>query len=159
MTATERRTTASAESSRPPNGRSKTKPPRPNAERIPDTAKLPQAAQPKPNTPKFYNPIALYNLWKPVRRADAASGLFRARGPANWVVETFGAVEGAYKSFFALVKNGDPDARTPRIVPETRFFAIPGCSAFSVKRGEVILAPQIFGGVGESLVFSIPSKY
>lgn len=118
-----------------------------------------EAGAPAPNTPKFYNPIALYNLWKPVRDVDKAASLFRARVPANWVVETFGGVEGAYRSFFALIKNGDQNARTPRPVPETRFFAIPGCSAFSVRRGEVILAPQIFGGTGESLVFSIPPTY
>lgn len=111
----------------------------------------------KPNQKRFLNEIDIYNLWKEVRQSDAANSLFRAKVPANWVLETFKAVIGAYKSFFTLVKNGDYDARPPKLAPEWLFQAIPGCSAFSVKNGEAVLAPEIFGR--DTLVFKAPAVY
>ncbi len=82
---------------------------------------------------------------RPLRGQDASDGLFRAKVPANWVLETFKAAVAGYKSFFALVKNGDPDARTPKSRDAGYFQAIPGCSAFSKKGNRMVLAPEIFG--------------
>jgi hypothetical protein len=110
----------------------------------------------KPNVKRFFSEIDLYNIWKERRKADAADDQFRAQIPANWVLETFKSAVGAYKSFFALVRNGDPDARTPGPRPEWHFQAIPGCSAFSVKKDCLVLAPEIFP---EMLSFPIPLVY
>jgi len=111
------------------------------------------------------DPQELYLLWGPQRTADAqplpdypgVASQFRSKIPANWVLETLKSVVSAYKSFFALKKNADPDARTMRDRPEWRFQAISGCSAFSIKAGRIVLAPEIFGL--ETLSFPIPPKY
>lgn len=123
----------------------------------------------KPNVKRFFSEIGLYKPWQTVRQQDVENNLFRGTIPANWVVETFKAATGAYKSFFALIKNGDPDARTPGERPAWRFQAIPGCSAFSIKQYPVVsegktlfqpwvvLAPEIFGK--DTLSFPIPAVY
>lgn len=111
----------------------------------------------KPNGKRFLNEIDLYSLWKEVRETDAAKNLFRARIPANWVLETFRAAMAGYQSFFELVKKGDLDACPPEPTPEWLFQAIPGCSSFSVRQGKVSLAPTIFGA--ETLLFPIPPQH
>jgi hypothetical protein len=112
----------------------------------------------RPNSKKFLSEIDLYSRFVPKRAEDARDGLFQAKVPANWVLETFRASVGGYKSFFSLTKNGDHDARPPERCPEWKFQAIPGCSAFSVKGNKVVLAPEIFSGA-DALRFSIPEKY
>ncbi len=115
------------------------------------------APEVKPNGKKFLGEFDLYYaLYQPTRKQDLLAGNFRARLPANWVLETLRASVAGYKSFFTLVKNGDPDARTPQPKDVNFFQVIPGCSAFSVRSGTVSLAPTIYDG---TLTFTVPEKY
>ncbi len=112
----------------------------------------------KPNGKKHLNEIDLYSRFSPIRARDGDAGLYRATVPANWVLESsLKACTAAYRSFFALVKNGDHDARTPRAHESGWFHTIQGGSAFSVKGDRVVLAPQIFGA--DTLAFPIPAAY
>lgn len=109
----------------------------------------------KPESKGTLTEFDLYTLYKDtLRPEDEGAGLWRANIPANWVLETFRAVSGGYKSFFSLVKRGDKDARSPGEVPEWLFQAIPGAlNAGSRKGSRIVLAPQIFP---DMLQFAIP---
>ncbi len=87
---------------------------------------------------------------------DGREGLFRAKIPRNWQEETLDALDGAFKSFFVLVKNGDSAARPPWQRRERYFCEIPGRSGLSIGEESVVFAPNIFGK--ETLRFPIP-KY
>jgi len=112
----------------------------------------------KPNGKKFLNEIDLYSILGPLRKQEAERGIARARIPANWMLESIKSSVSAYKSFFSLVKNRDLDARPPKAKNVMHFHEVSGCSAFSVRGGRVILAPEIFTRE-ESLVFRIPPTY
>jgi hypothetical protein len=74
--------------------------------------------------------------------------------PRNWQEETLDRLAGSFDSFFALVKNGDYDARPPRERGKNFFQVIPGRSGFTIKNGFIEFAPNTFGkGV---LRFAIP---
>lgn len=78
--------------------------------------------------------------------------------PRNWQEETLDTLDGAFKSFVALRKNGDPQARPPRLRSEWYFCEIPGRSSFSIRNGTMIeLAPNIFGK--GALSWPIPQEY
>ncbi len=97
----------------------------------------------------FLTAFDCYTRFKDEQRpADESAGLFRAKIPTNWVLETFRQVEGAFKSFFELRKKGDVDARSPKICSEDRFQVILGAlgASFRLKGGMVQLAPRSFGG-------------
>lgn len=76
--------------------------------------------------------------------------------PRNWQEETLDRLDGSFKSFFALVKNGDFDARPPRERGQNFFQVIPGRSGFAVKGGFIEFAPNSFGR--GALRFKVP-KY
>lgn len=88
------------------------------------------------------------------REEDARKKLASEKTPRNWQEETLDALDGAFRSFFALVKNGDKDARPPRVRSEQYFCEIPGRSGFSLKGGRLVFAPNLFGK--ETLVFPVP---
>jgi len=52
--------------------------------------------------------------------------------PRNWQEETLDTLNGAFASFMALRKKGDPDARTPGVRYEDCFCEIPGRGGFKV---------------------------
>lgn len=110
--------------------------------------------KPATKLPTFYDQV---NELTALGEEDRKAGLARARIPRNWKEETLDALHGALKSFFELVKKGDPDHRPPRLRSEKRFSAIPGRSGFSIKRGRVVLASNIFGA--DTLSFPIPAEY
>ncbi|MEK7227564.1 MAG: hypothetical protein AAB641_01580 [Patescibacteria group bacterium] len=70
----------------------------------------------------------------------------------NWQEETLDALDGAFKSFIALRKNGDMDARPPRARDEEFFQKIPGRSGFKIDGGRIILSC----GGGRKVSFPIP---
>lgn len=76
--------------------------------------------------------------------------------PRNWQEETLDRLDGSFKSFFSLVKNGDVNARPPRERSQNFFQVIPGRSGFAVKNGFIEFASNIFGK--GALRFKIP-KY
>ncbi len=94
------------------------------------------------------------NLLTDLRKEDRKASCWRANVPRNWQEETLDALDGAFKSFFALVKNGDADARPPWIRREEYFCEIPGRSGFSLRDDTIVFAPNIFGG--QTLAFNIP---
>ena len=74
--------------------------------------------------------------------------------PRNWQEETLDSLDGSFKSFLALRKNGDPDAKPPRQrVSENSFYKIPGRSGFKVSNGQIYLS---FGKIGQTLTSVIP---
>jgi len=75
--------------------------------------------------------------------------------PRNWQEETLDALDGSFKSFFALRKRGDKDAKPPsERTNEDSFYKIPGRSGFKVTDdGKVIVS---FGKLSETLVGRIP---
>ena len=77
-----------------------------------------------------------------------------ASTPRNWQEETLDRLDGSFKSFFALAKNGDKDARPPRTRSPGFFQVIPGRSSFSVQGNIVCFAPNLFGK--GALTFTIP---
>src|SRR3989338_7585454 len=60
--------------------------------------------------------------------------------PRNWQEETLDTLDGAYKSFLALRKNGDFDARPPRARSEWDFCEVPGRFGFKIQSGEFALS-------------------
>lgn len=76
--------------------------------------------------------------------------------PRNWAEETLDSLDGSFKSFMSLRKNGDLDARPPRARYDDRFYAIPGRFGFKVGEEEFFLSCGASGG-GQKLVFPIPS--
>lgn len=79
-----------------------------------------------------------------------------ARMPRNWQEETLKIVEGAYKSFMALRKAGDTDARPPRRRSEWEFCEIRGRTGFRVLGDALALSLGGFAGC-EKLLFPIKS--
>jgi len=102
--------------------------------------------------------ITLYdqiNALTPRRTNDKAF----ASVPRNWQEETLDTLDGAFKSFLALRKNGDPKARAPRIRNEWDFCEISGRYGFKVIGGkEVALSCDNLSG-GIPLIFGIPEDY
>ncbi len=96
------------------------------------------------------------NALTDMRAQDKRDGLWRAKIPRNWQEETLDALDGAFRSFFALVKNGDAAARPPWQRREHYFCEVPGRSGISVGEETLVFAPNIFGK--ETLRFPIP-KY
>lgn len=79
-----------------------------------------------------------------------------ARMPRNWQEETIKIVDGAYKSFMALRKAGDMDARPPQIRSEWDFCEVRGRSGFKVKGHELVLSLGGFAG-HDTLTFRVNS--
>jgi putative transposase len=94
------------------------------------------------------------NLLTSLRQEDTLQQLAHANTPRNWQEETLDTLDGAFKSFFALAKNGDKDARPPWQRKQESFCEIPGRSGFSVKGSLLVFAPNIFGK--ETLSFKVP---
>lgn len=86
------------------------------------------------------------------KRRNGAFG----RIPRNWQEETLDALDGAYKSFLALRKRGDYDARPPRERSERAFSEIPGRSGFKIADGHITLSAK-YVPAGMELKFSIPN--
>jgi len=97
------------------------------------------------------NSITLFDQINALTIKRATDETF-ASVPRNWQEETLDALDGAYKSFVALRKNGDYDARPPRSRNEGFFQKIPGRFGFKVKEGFLILSC----GAGRNLSFPIP---
>ena len=95
------------------------------------------------------------NALTQLRAKDEEQGLACAQTPRNWQEETLDALDSAFKSFFALAKRGDRDARPPRMRDAKYFNEIPGRSGFSMKDGFIHFAPNIFGR--GTLAFPIPA--
>lgn len=112
-----------------------------------------QAGIKKPDVklPTLFDQI---NLLTALRAEDVANQLVRANTPRNWQEETLDTLDGAFKSFFALAKNGDKDARPPWQRKPEYFCEIPGRSGFSVKGGHIVFAPNLFGK--DTMHFPIP---
>lgn len=91
------------------------------------------------------------NSLTPRRGRDSAF----ARMPRNWQEETLKIVDGAYKSFMALRKAGDVDARPPRRRSEWEFCEIRGRTGFKVRGDVLALSPGGFAGCEQ---FSFPIK-
>lgn len=73
----------------------------------------------------------------------------------NWQEETLDTLEGSFKSFLALRKNGDPDARIPRPKDEGYFCEIPGRFGFSIRNSTFQLScKKVFGET--EFIFPIP---
>lgn len=89
------------------------------------------------------------NLLTPRRASDPGF----ASVTRNFQEETLDMLDGAYKSFLALRKNGDYDARSPRKREPGFFQKIPGRSGFKVKDGSVVISL----GSGRKVSFSIPA--
>lgn len=79
------------------------------------------------------------------------------RYPRNWDEETLDMLNSNMSSYFTLLERGDPDARRTRKRIEGRFYAIPGRSGFSIRKGKLVFAPNIFGR--DTLAFDIPEEY
>lgn len=109
--------------------------------------------KPLTRIPTFFDQV---NLLTGVGVQDRAASLWRANILRNWKEETLDSLHGALKSFFALAKKGDPDARPPQPRREQYFCAIPGRSGFSIRKDKLVLAPNIFGR--DTLVFDIPQE-
>jgi hypothetical protein len=75
--------------------------------------------------------------------------------PRNWQEETLDTLDGAYKSFLALRKKGDYDARPPRVRDEWEMSEIPGRSGFSIRDGCIELSRKSLPE-GVDLRFPIP---
>ncbi len=101
---------------------------------------------PKPAMPTLFDQINALTALR-ASPADFAP-------PRNWQEETLDALDGAFKSFFALVKNGDRDARPPWERRLECACEIPGRSGFVLNDNELVLAPRVFGK--HTLVFKIP---
>ena len=72
--------------------------------------------------------------------------------PRNWQEETLDQLDGAYKSFITLRKNGDYDARPPRSQEEGFFHKIPGRYGFKIVDRKFFLS----AGENRKFVFPIP---
>src|SRR3989344_4925274 len=70
----------------------------------------------------------------------------------NWQEETLDALDGAYKSFLALRRNGDFDARSPRSREEGFFQKIPGRFGFKIAESKPPLS------CGADRKFSFPTS-
>ena len=70
----------------------------------------------------------------------------------NFQEETIDALDGAYKSFLALRRNGDFDARSPRLRDEGFFQKISGRFGFKIAGGNITLSC----GSGRKLSFLVP---
>ncbi len=100
--------------------------------------------------------------------ADEAAGLFRAKIYRNWKEQAVITLAGSYDSFFALAKNGDKDARPPRMRDPEYFCEIQGRSGASItdqlvpdpvtsqeiRQCYVTLGPQKFR---DTLAFDLPT--
>lgn len=96
------------------------------------------------------------NALTPRRARDAVF----AAVPRNWQEETLDAVDGAWKSWIALRKNGDHKARPPRLRNEWHFCEIPGRWGFKLaKDGRSVSLSCGDIGKGVPLVFTIPEAY
>lgn len=73
--------------------------------------------------------------------------------PRNWQEETLDTLDGAYKSFLALRRNGDYDARPPRSRGEWEFCEIPGRFGFKIVDGVFRLS---CGDIGDGATFDFP---
>jgi hypothetical protein len=98
----------------------------------------------------FYDQV---NALTPRREQD--SGF--ASVPRNWQEETLDTLDAGFKSFVALRANQDPKARPPKLRSAWHFCEIPGRSGFSIRKDEIVLAPNIFGK--EMLRWPIPQEY
>ena len=85
--------------------------------------------------------------------ARRASDEAFASVPRNWQEETLDAVDGAMKSFVALRKNGDLDARPPRMREGGFFQKIPGRFGFRISGGKFVISC----GERGKLTFPIPA--
>ena len=75
--------------------------------------------------------------------------------PRNWQEETLDALDGSFKSFLALRKRGDSDAKPPRErAYEGNFYKIPGRSGFKVTDGGKVIVS--FAKLDIELVSEIP---
>ena len=108
-------------------------------------------AKPDVRLPTLFDQI---NLLTALREKYASLELVQVHVPRNWQEETLDTLDGSFKSFFALAKNGDKDARPPWQRKPEYFCEIPGRSGFSVKDSMIVFAPNIFGK--ETLSFRIP---
>lgn len=108
----------------------------------------------KANLPKLPTLFDQINLLTALRTKYASLQLVQTNTPRNWQEETLDTLDGAFKSFFALAKNGDREARPPWQRKPEYFCEIPGRSGFSIKEGTLVFAPNIFGK--DTLSFKIP---
>lgn len=110
-----------------------------------------KAARKKIKEAMLEHPVTLFgqiNALTALRRDDPAY----AATPRNWQEETLDTLDGAYKSYFALRRNGDPDAKPPRFRREGNFAEIPGRFGFGICDGVF----ELRGGDGRVLRFAIP---
>lgn len=82
--------------------------------------------------------------------------------PRNWQEETLDTVNAAFKSYYALRKNGDPSARMPRLRNEWDFSEIPGRFPNGIKLSQdgkniILKCGKIH--TEEPFVFPIPEDY
>lgn len=101
-------------------------------------------------------------------KADKEAGLWRVNIYRNWKEQAIITLAGSYDSFYALAKNGDPDARPPRMRDPGYFCEIQGRSGFTVvdrcipnpvtsqeiRESYVQFGTQKFG---DSLTFNLPA--
>jgi len=75
--------------------------------------------------------------------------------PRNWQEETLDSLDGSFKSFLSLCKNGDMDANPPgeRDV-ENHFYKIPGRYGFKIANGKLVLS---FPKLDYRLTLDIPT--
>jgi len=74
--------------------------------------------------------------------------------PRNWQEETLDTLDGSFKSFMSLRKNGDVDARPPRIRNEGFFVEIPGRFGFKIKDSKDFVLRC--GDIGKEMEFVFP---
>ncbi len=120
--------------------------------------KTSEMQKPEVRLPTLFDQI---NLLTNLRGEDERKGLSRARTPRNWQEETLDTLDSAFKSFFALAKKGDKDARPPWVRKEQYFCEIPGRflakagrQARPLKNKRLHLARNTFG---EVLDFPVPA--
>lgn len=87
------------------------------------------------------------------RRADDETFVEVTR---NWQEETLDMLDGAYKSFLVLRRNGDFDAHSPRPRDSGFFQKIPGRSGFKIERTDQVVRIALSCGSGRYLSFPIP---
>src|SRR3989344_74967 len=97
--------------------------------------------------------VSLYdqiNALTPRRKADSVF----ASIPRNWQEETLDCLDASFKSFFALRKNGDTDAKQPFARETPGFFCkIPGRYGFSFDGEKITIS---FAGLGQRIVCQVP---
>lgn len=101
------------------------------------------------------NQVTLFDQINALTAKRGADASFAAV-PRNWQEETLDTLDGAYKSFMMLRKQGDMDARTPKDRHQDACYEIPGRYGFAVKEGKFILScPKV--AQGTLMEFPIPA--